>query len=169
VREVKYRLPRVDYAVELVPRAVYDREPDYLVFGGLVFEPLTEPYLRSWGADWARHVPFRLAYYQQQKPTLQRKSVVLLSMVLPDPYNLGYQDLRFLPVQRINGRRISDFSDVAPALARPSGGVHVIEFDPGDWVQRLVLDADTAESATRRVFQRYGIEKAADRPTESRR
>jgi hypothetical protein len=157
VKELTYRLPAVDYGAELVPRAVNDREPDYLVFGGLVFEPLTEPYLHSWGTDWARHVPFRLSYYPQQKPTLERKSVVLLSMVLPDPYNLGYQDYRFLPVNRVNGRKISQFSDLASALKQPMGRVHVIEFDPGDWVQRLVLDADSAEAATRRVLERYAI------------
>jgi PDZ domain-containing protein len=159
IKDVRYRLPRADYTAELLPRAVYDQAPEYLVFGGLVFEPLTEPYLHSWGSDWVRHVPFRLAYYQQQKPTPERKSVVLLSMVLPDPFNLGYQDYRFLPVRRVNGKPISEFKDLVGALEHPRDGYHVIEFDPGDWVQQIVLDADTADAATRRVLERYGIQK----------
>jgi hypothetical protein len=161
MKDVKYRLPKVEYSVELVPQAVNDRSPEYLILGGLVFEPLTEPYLRSWGADWPRRVPFRLGYYEQEKPTPKHTEVVLLSMVLPDPYNVGYQDFRYLPVHAINGKTITCFRDVQPALQQPRDGFHIIEFDRGDWLQRIVLDAGTAESATRRVMQRYSIEKAS--------
>jgi hypothetical protein len=162
--EVKYRLPKVEYTVELVPQAVYDRPPEYLIVGGLVFQPLTEPYLRSWGADWLRRVPFRLGYYEQEKPTTNRTEVVLLSMVLPDPYNVGYQDFRYLPVHTINGKTITHFQDVQAAFKQPRDGFHIIEFDQGDWLQEIVLDSNQAEGATRRVLQRYNIERASTAP-----
>jgi len=165
VQEVKYHLPKVEYNVELVPQAVYDRPPEYLIVGGLVFQPLTEPYLRSWGADWPRRVPFRLGYYEQEKPTPKRSEVVLLSMVLPDPYNVGYQDFRYLPVHTINGKTITRFQDAVAALQQPQDGFHVIELDRGDWLQKVVLDANMAEAATRRVLQRYNIDKAGLGPT----
>src|SRR5262249_51794942 len=137
---------------------------EYLIVGGLVFQPLNEPYLRSWGADWIRRVPFRLGYYDQEKPTPQRSEVVLLSMVLPDPFNLGYQDFRYLPVHSINGKTITRFQHVQPAFAHPRDGYHIVEFDQGDWLQRIVLDANLAEAATRRVLQRYSIEKPSSPP-----
>jgi hypothetical protein len=161
LKDVKYRLPKLEYSVELVPQATYDHPPEYLILGGLVFQPLTEPYLHSWGPDWARRVPFRLGYYDQQKPTRDHSCVVLLSMVLPDPFNLGYQDSRYLPLHTINGKRILTFKDIPDALKNPRDGFHVIEFDRGDWLQRIVLDANLAEAATRRVLQRYSIEKAS--------
>ncbi len=159
VKEVRYRLPKADYSAELVPLSVFDQEPEYLVLGGMVFQPLTGPYLRAWGNEWRRRVPFRLAYYDQEKPTAQRPSVVILSMVLPDPYNLGYQDNRYLAVNQINGRRIATLADVSKALEQPRDGFHILEFDRGDSLNRLVLDAATAETATQRVLQRYGIQK----------
>ncbi len=157
--DVNYTLPKAKYTDELVPEEIFDREPEYLVAGGLVFQPLTEPYLRSWGGDWRRKAPFRLSYYTQDKPTARRPSRILLSLVLPDPYNLGYQDYRFLVVDQVNGQPVSKLSDVQSALAKPSGGYDVIQFARGEAVRRMVLDAEGIEDATHRVMQRYGIDR----------
>jgi hypothetical protein len=141
--EVEYRLPRFEYTNSLVPYAVRDQEPEYLIVGGLIFEPLTDAYLQSWGADWKRTAPFRLNYYNHDEPTKARPSLVLLSQVLPDPYNIGYQDQK-------------------EALRQPLEGTHVIEFVPGDTVRRMVLGAGEAEgAATERVLSRYNIPAAA--------
>ena len=43
-----------------------------------------------------------------------RPALVLLSQVLPDAYNIGYQELRSLAVDSVNGQRISRLSDVIP-------------------------------------------------------
>jgi hypothetical protein len=37
--QVNYRLPKFDLTNDLVPRAPFDQEPEYLVLGGLVFQP----------------------------------------------------------------------------------------------------------------------------------
>ena len=157
--EVDYPLPKADYDVEMVPQAIYDREPDYLIFGGLVFEPLTESYLRSWGGDWRRKAPFRLTYFDQEKPSAERPARVLLSLLLPDPFNLGYQDYRFLPVNKVNGKVISRLPDLVAAFQQPTNGFHVVEFGPGESVRTVVLDAVEAEQATRRVLEKYGVPK----------
>jgi hypothetical protein len=157
--EVGYTLPRAESAARLVPEAPYGQPPDYLVLGGLVFQPLTRNYLRSWGADWERRAPFRLAYFRTEEPSPERPSIVILSQVLPDVFNLGYQDVRHLVVERLNGRRITDLRDLVQAVAEARDGFHVLEFMTGDSLQRLVLDTRQLEPATRRVLQVYGIDK----------
>ena len=84
-----YRLPKSEYTNSLLPFATYDQDPEYLVVGGLVFQPLTVPYLRSWGAEWRTGAPFRLRHYDQAQATRERPALVLLSQVLPDAYNIG--------------------------------------------------------------------------------
>ena len=157
--DVVYHLPKAEYAAELVPTALFDQEPEYLLVGGLVFQPLTEPYLRSWGADWKRKAPFRLAYYKSEKPTPQRPSRVILAQVLPDAFNLGYQDYRYLALDQVNGRPIGRLADVVEALQQPVNGFHVFEFGRGDAYRRLVLDASQTAEATQRVLDRFGIER----------
>jgi hypothetical protein len=158
--DLKYRLPRAEYSVDLLPMFVFDREPEYLVAGGLVFQPLHQPFLRGWGEDWRRRAPFRLVHYSRESPTPERPSLVVLSQVLPDPVNVGYQELRTLVVERVNGRRVSRLADLDAALKEPQQGVHRIEFVRGDGIQRVLLDANETAQATARVLERYGIPAA---------
>ncbi|HXT40319.1 MAG TPA: hypothetical protein VN887_09875, partial [Candidatus Angelobacter sp.] len=137
----------------------FDQEPEYVIAGGLVFQPLTKNFLRSWGQDWERRAPFRLAYFRNQDPSPERPAIVILSQVLPDIYNLGYQESRQLVLERVNGRKVNYLQDLQQALQKPVNGFHTLEFMKGDTLQRLVLDAATLEAATKRVLERYGIDK----------
>jgi hypothetical protein len=158
--DVSYRLPKYEYSHSVVPYGVYDQPPEYLIVGGLVFQPLTYPYLQRWGAEWERRAPFRLTYYTPEEATKEQPSIVILSQVLPDPFNIGYQDQRYQVLQKVNGRRVSNLAELREALQHPTGEFHVLDFLPGDAAQRIVLGADGGErAATRRVLQRYGIEE----------
>lgn len=160
IRVVNYRLPRFDYHLRMLPDHVFDREPEYLIVGGLVMAPLNKPFLRSWGEDWKRRAPFRLVYYDNEFPTPERPSLVVMSFVLPDAYNLGYQDLRALVVDKINGKPVRNLKDAKAALASPQGGYHILEFIRSDTIRRVVLDASQMETANTRILQRYGIPQA---------
>jgi hypothetical protein len=156
---VDYILPKAEYGVQLVPLAVPDREPEYLILGGLVFQPLTVPFLQSWGADWNRKAPFHLSYATREESTPSEPSVVVMSMVLPDPVNIGYQEARMLLVDKLNGKRIFRLEDLIAAASEAKEGFHLIEFRRGDSLRRMVLDAAELDAATLRVLERYGIQK----------
>jgi hypothetical protein len=157
--DVKYRLPKADYETRLLPDYLFDQEPEYLIVGGLIFQPLSNQYLRLWGDDWKRRAPFRLSYYNNDPATKTRPGLVILSGVLPDDYNLGYQETRLLVVDKVNGRTISRLNDMEAALRTPQNGFHVIEYMRGDSLRKMVLDAENAPAATRRVLERYGIDQ----------
>ena len=133
--------------------------PEYLIVGGLVFQPLSVPFLRSWGDDWKRRSPFRLFYYSSEEPTKERPALMLLSLVLPDAYNLGYQDSRYLVLEKVNGRKVSRLPELRDALQHPEGGYHVLELARGESLQRIVLDAAETDAATQRILKRYSIVK----------
>jgi hypothetical protein len=154
---VNYVLPKVDYTLEIVPMNVFDQDPEYLIVGGLLFQPLTIPYLQSWGGDWNRKAPFRLVYATREDPTPEKPSYVVLSLVLPDPFNIGYQESRYLIVEKLNGKKISTLHDIIVAKETPQDGFHVLEFREGDSLRRMVLDAGQVEDTTKRVLERYGI------------
>ena len=158
--DITYRLPKYEYSHSVVPFGVYDQPPEYLILGGLVFQPLTFPYLQRWGSEWERRAPFRLTYYTPDEATKEQPSIVVLSQVLPDPYNIGYQDQRYQVVQKVDGRPVASLSDLREALAGSTNKFHVIDFLPNESVQRIVLGADGADrAATQRVLNRYGIQE----------
>ncbi|MBV9462760.1 MAG: hypothetical protein JO317_00895 [Verrucomicrobiae bacterium] len=157
--EVSAKMPAADFNADLVPKSLPDHPPEYVIAGGLVFEPLTVPYLQSWGGRWWESAPFRLYYFSTMEKTDLDPGVVILSTVLPDAFNIGYQDYSFVPVERINGRHITQIADVLEAFKRPQGEFHVIEFQKNKEIQRLVLDASDCAAATQRVLDLYGIPK----------
>jgi hypothetical protein len=169
--EVTYRLPRVDNYARLVPDEEFDRDPEYLIVGGLVLQPLTDAYLKGWGEDWQHRAPFRLVYYNHQEASQERPRIVILSQVLPHDYNLGYQDptYRCLVIARVNGLPIRCLEDVREALKNPKGEFHVIDLEKGRGPQRIVLDAAGLDAATSQVLKSYGIQKDHVFTSESRR
>jgi len=144
-----------------VPPYVFGRGPDYVIVGGLVFQELTRPYLGAWG-DWARRAPPRLLVAIDREPQeagAEGQRIVLLSSVLPDAANLGYQELRDQIVARVNGRPVSGLDDLRQAFASPQGGFHVVELAAGQAAARLVLDAEEARAAAARIPREYGVER----------
>jgi hypothetical protein len=126
--DITYQLPKAEFSDELVPNQSFDQDPPYVLAGGLVFVPLTVDYLRSWGADWRQRAPFRLSYYMTEKVTPEHPERVVLSQVLPDEVNIGYENLRNAVVDEINGIPIKRIADVAIALKSPINGFDVFRF-----------------------------------------
>jgi hypothetical protein len=153
---INYKLPRADFEKDLVPEHLYDQAPEYLIAGGLLFQPLTGPYLNTFG----QNKPLLLQYYSRNAELPERHGLVVLSSVIPDNYNLGYESARQLIVDRINGQTIDTIADIAEALTHPQDGFHRIEFMPDQGLRHLVLDAATMEAATQRILQHYNIPKA---------
>ncbi|CAE8581526.1 unnamed protein product, partial [Polarella glacialis] len=107
----------------LVPSDPLDGErlgtrPEYLLVGGLVFVPLTEPYLtEEYGEGWDS-CPARLrniAQHGRMKHAGQQ--VVLLSDVLACNFTQGYEVYRRLPVERCNGQEVKNLSHLASLVA----------------------------------------------------
>jgi hypothetical protein len=149
---------------ERVQPYVYGRGPDYVVVGGLVFQELTRPYLATFG-DWTRRAPPRLLIAMDREPEAgaEAKRIVLLTSVLPDSANLGYQELRDVIVERVNGHEVGGLGDLRKAFASPQRGYQVVEFVPGQAAARLVLDAEAAEAAAPRIRQAYGVQRLDSR------
>jgi hypothetical protein len=89
--EIQYTLPRRISRSNCCRCSFSTRSLSTWSAGGLVFQPLHQPYLRGWGDDWRRRAPFRLVYASSEGPTKERPTLVILSQVLPDPINVGYQ------------------------------------------------------------------------------
>jgi len=156
---VNVTLPAARYEDALVPAQVFDRTPQYLIVGGLIFQPLTTDYLRSWGSEWWKTAPYRFSYYTYQESTTARPHLVVLSHLLADRFNLGYQDLSYLAVDKVNDIVVTDLNSLKAALTQPQDGFHVIEFFSNTSAQKVVLDATKLPAATQKILANYGISR----------
>ena len=161
IKDIEFNLPKADFSDNLVTDRPNDIEPTYLIVGGLVFVPLSAEFLSSWGGDWQRSAPFRLVFYNNQKAKKDQKSLVVLSLVLPDFYNIGYQQRssQNIVIEKANGKMIASLEDLAKAIESPKDGFHVFEFKKGSTLKKIVLDAEKLNEANQRIAKRYGISK----------
>jgi S1-C subfamily serine protease len=159
-KTVAVPLKRMSPDEDRVPPFVLGRGPDYAVVGGLVFQEMTGSYLATWGADWSRRAPPRLliAYDRDgAEPTAEQPRIVLLTSVLPDAANLGYQDLRDLIVTKVNGVSVGSLAALREAFQHPQGDFDVIDLLPGQGPGRLVLDTAEVRASTERIKALYGV------------
>lgn len=74
---------------QLVPVHQFDKLPSYFIFAGLVFVPLTQPYLHEYGEDWYNNSPRRLCERAlRELPKKAGEQLVILSQVLHLPFEL---------------------------------------------------------------------------------
>ncbi|HEY8902377.1 MAG TPA: PDZ domain-containing protein [Chthoniobacterales bacterium] len=158
-KEVKLDLPLEprDPASVISEPAIFDRAPRYYILGGLVFQELSQPFLREWGANWKSDAPARLVYldeFQDELPPDQGK-IVFLSQVLPTDTTLGYDDVEGSIVKKVNGRPIHNLNDLAAAAEHPVNGFDEIdlESDPGV----LYLDAQQVKASEGQLRESYGL------------
>ncbi len=142
----------------LIDPYMFDRGPKYLIFGGLIFQELTLPYLESWGEDWTNRAPFNLVYANADPQPYEeegREKLVFLSNVLKTPSTLGYEAVSSVVVTKVNGAFIKNIRDLADAFAAvPADGLHTIEFD--DYPMVIYVDDRVSRLVNQQLMQ-YGI------------
>jgi S1-C subfamily serine protease len=139
---------------QLVPDERYDVPPTYYIIGGLVFEPLTLNFLKTW-KKWYLNAPSNLLnYYFRGEPTEDRREIVVLVKVLADEINVGYHDWRNNVIASVNGRKIADMRDLVEAFEENTGAYHTVVDEEG---YLLVLDKSEVDENHERILRKYRI------------
>ncbi|MBK1791179.1 S1C family serine protease [Persicirhabdus sediminis] len=144
----------------LIPRETFGEAPNYLVKGGFIFQELTQGYLSGFGKDWQNKAPIDLldALDSPEDYEENRNRIVILSATIPTPATTGYESLRNLIVNKVNGVKIADLKSLAEAFQKPdSDGIHTIEF-LGGRPETIYLDASYSDEVDAQLIQR-GIPK----------
>ena len=143
----------------LVTPYIFDRGPNYVMMGGLLFQELSRPYLRAFGGEQSNGAILRLSRIAEHPESYEkegRRRLVFLSAVLPTPTVQGYERLGGQVVNEVNGKKINDLQDLVAAFKQPKDGIHTIAL--ADFPKFLHLDAISAERDNLKlVGDRYRI------------
>ena len=140
------------------PPYYLDQPPRYYVLGGLIFQELSRQYLREWGPNWQREAPQRLVYmdhFQSELFPERNRRVVILSQVLSANSTIGYDDLAYLTVKKVNGKEIKSLDDLAEAVKQPVEGFIKIETEEDP--KQIELDASQVAAEAPALQENYGI------------
>lgn len=135
----------------------YGKKPRYVVFGGLVFQPLNTNLFAS--AKFTDVTVRRLYTDYVGKGLFQEhRDVVILTRVLGDAINSHIGEFEGRAVERINGEAVTDLAHLKSLLDRePEDGFHVIELFGSS--RPVVLPASGIPAANARVARNYGINR----------
>jgi S1-C subfamily serine protease len=148
---------------QLVARSLYDRPPTYFIHGGLVFQVLTRDFLSTWDQWWDKAPKEFLYLYYSGTRTEERQEVVVLTQVLADEINVGYEHLYSESVVAVNGRMPRDMADFVAMVAGSRGLTEIRTSSDG----YIVLDSEKVREATARILERYHIVRDRSRDLDS--
>jgi len=141
------------------PPYAIDQPPKYFVLGGLIFQELSRQYLKEWGPNWQREAPQRLVYldhFQSELFPQGNRRIVILSQVLPSNNTIGYDELAYLTVTKVNGKEIKSLGDLAEAVKQPIEG-DFIKIETEEDPKQVELDAAAIAAEAPTLQENYGI------------
>ena len=141
------KLEKKDIKYTVVTEVTIETPPSYMVYGGLLFEPLTSNYM-------AGVVEKLGSVYDREELYKDYKELVVLVRVLPFDVNLGYTDAVNQIIVKVNGEKYKDFKDFAQKVKNVKSGFIIFENDNGD---EIVLDVKEVEEQKEALMQNYNI------------
>jgi S1-C subfamily serine protease len=131
----------------------YDVTPPYILYGGLLFQPLSRNLMAAYQFDNLR-INYHYDFFISKELYVDHPEIIVLSSILPDPLNTFLAEFREGIVDEINERKIKTLRDMAAALAEPSE-FYVIKFI--GLGRPLVLERAAVEAARERIIKRYNV------------
>lgn len=149
----------VNPRVHLVPYHIEGGQPSYLIIAGLVFTPLSEPLIDEECEDTIGLKLLAKARYSSAK--FKGEQIVVLSQVLANEVNIGYEDMGNQQVLKFNGTRVKNISHLSHLVDSCQDKYLVFEFED-NFV--AVLDREAATIASPCILKDYGIpsERSSD-------
>jgi len=131
----------------------YDVKPRYIVYGGLVFQPLTLDLIDAYQPTDVR-IRHYFDYFVLEQIYLEHPEIIILTNILPDPTNTYLSSYRGGIVDEVNGKKIRKLNDLAAAFAEKTDRFVLRLIGDGP---PLVLDPKEVESARERIKSRYNV------------
>src|SRR5947207_13404469 len=93
----------------------YDTRPRYIVYGGLIFQPLSRDILDAYQTSDLR-VRHYFDYFILEQIYLQHLDVIVLTNILPDPTTTYLSPYPSSIVNQLHGTKIANLHDLQQAL-----------------------------------------------------
>ncbi len=153
IKDVKITLSSTGHESILVPSEVYDKKPRYVVYGGMVFCPLSKNVLMRWGDNWQQDAPKPLVTELANWATEQRREIVVLLQSLPHDINIGYNEMGTREIVAINGLPFKNFDEFKNLLflSKDYARIRI------DHKIELVLDVKKSKAHHREILDTYNI------------
>lgn len=123
VETIQVQLTRVAAQKALIGQMGVGERPRYLIHGGLIFQPLSKNYLSELQEAAKGNLPEEYLTLEERSKELMEEGyseLTALSYVIPSPAVLGYEKLGYCFVEKVNGKTVHNFDELAVLLDEPT-------------------------------------------------
>ncbi len=136
-----FNLTKTYKDLALIKTAKFKDKLTYYICGGFVFVPASKEY----------RIPPK---YYDMYPTKEKKELVLLSRVLPSTLTRGFNRVRDMIIEKVNGKNIKDFKDFVSKIENSENDFLVFE----DYHHyKIVLKKDEIKKYRAMILDKYNI------------
>uniref|UniRef100_A0A7I4EG20 Protease Do-like PDZ domain-containing protein n=1 Tax=Physcomitrium patens TaxID=3218 RepID=A0A7I4EG20_PHYPA len=138
--------------VHLVPVHIEGKLPSYLIVAGLVFTPVCNPYLESeYGQDFEYDAPVKILEKSRHgMAEFDDEQLVVVSQVLANDVNIGYEEIANTLVKTFNGVKIRNLRHLADLIDTCTDDFMRFELD---YCSLVVLETKVARSVTPKILE----------------
>jgi len=143
---------------KLIEEHGFGKAPNFIIYGGLVFQEVSRAWLEAFGKDWQNRAPVHLvAALEEQHELLKqgKKRLLVISNVIPTPLTLGYERLGGRVITKVQNREVSSLQELAAGLDAQQG-LFTIELEQAPY--KIYMDKNTSEIINKRMLE-SGFEK----------
>ena len=138
----------------LINAKKYDETPRYVMYAGLVFQPLDRNLMAAHNIK-DLQVRYHFDSYVSDGIYKERPEVIVLTTVLPDAINSYFGSFEDSIVDEINGKKIETLKDVHEAFAKGDGEFVAIRLLGNG--RPIVIERAKVESAQKRIQEKYNV------------
>ncbi len=137
----------------LIQANTHDVRPRFVLFGGLLFEPLSRDFLEAFGIG-DLQVRYFYDSFVSREIFIDHPEVIVLGAVLKDPVNAYLEGFRNGIVDKINDKPIRRLEDLAASFAEPRDYYVIKLINEG---RPIVLERKAVEAARERIKRAYNV------------
>ncbi|CAN8238252.1 unnamed protein product [Cochlearia groenlandica] len=141
----------------LVPRNLFDKLRSYYIFGGFVFVPLSQPYIDS-SYDISDSLSRKI-------PKKAGEQIIIISQILEDDINTGYDIFEDLQVKKVNGVEVDNMKHLCELIEECCAGDVMLDLGKD---KVLVLNIKSAKKATLKILKEFEIPSAMSKDLQPR-
>ncbi len=152
MQDISVPLNRDALMKDLLPPHIPGEQPRYVMWGGLLFQPLTSTYLNKLRSA-AKSLPLQLLQIESRREEFREKGVtqlVALTQVIPTPATLSYDNLGYCLVEAVNGKPVHNFDEFIQLLDEPTeNGLVAITLNKAPYT--IYVDRQAAEASNETI------------------
>ena len=132
---------------ELINSSEYDASPSYYIYGGLVFQPLSEKCFEDFFSE-------DMLFALNLDKTDHGQELIILNQVLAAEINQGYHQYGGKIIMSVNGRQVKNLSDMITILERSRATFQEFEFHDRT---KIVLNNKSVQNSNQDILDTYFI------------